>query len=63
MNGLLLATLAVLTASFSQTSVAAVQSTAIPAWRKAEKVAVLPITGPIDQVTATSLKRRIDKAV
>ncbi len=37
--------------------------TTIPAWRKASQVAILPITGPIDQVTATSIKRRLQEAV
>ena len=34
-----------------------------PAWRQARQVAILPIEGAIDQVTATSLKRRMDEAV
>ncbi|MCH2132580.1 MAG: ATP-dependent Clp protease proteolytic subunit [Phycisphaerales bacterium] len=35
----------------------------VPAWRQATDVAVLPITGPIDQVTATSLNRRLKQAM
>ena len=38
-------------------------TTSIPSWRQASQVAVLPIEGPIDQVTATSLKRRMESAV
>ncbi len=38
-------------------------STTIPSWRQARQVAVLPIEGPIDQVTATSLNRRMKEAV
>ena len=38
-------------------------TTSIPSWRQASQVAVLPIEGPIDQVTATSLKRRMENAV
>lgn len=37
--------------------------TTIPSWRQARQVAVLPIQGPIDQVTATSLARRMKEAV
>lgn len=63
MKGLLLASLILLLGLPWSISQAAQQSSSIPAWRKAEAVAVLPITGPIDQVTATSIKRRIDQAV
>ena len=38
-------------------------TTSIPSWRQARQVAILPIEGPIDQVTATSLKRRMEEAV
>lgn len=36
--------------------------TAIPAERKAERVAILPISGPIDQVSLWSLERRLAAA-
>ena len=50
-------------ASFLFLAMAPAPVSPIPAWRKASQVAVLPITGPIDQVTATSIKRRLQEAV
>ena len=38
------------------------QQTAIPAERKASRVAILPITGAIDDVTLWSLERRMKAA-
>src|SRR5438876_10972763 len=37
--------------------------TAVPAYRQANRVAILTIDGVIDQVTLTSLERRVRRAV
>lgn len=39
------------------------QPTAVPAFRQADRVAIIPIEGPIDRITAFSVKRRMDLAI
>ena len=55
--------LATLVMTLCLSILAQASTTSIPSWRQASQVAVLPIEGPIDQVTATSLKRRMENAV
>ncbi|MFO0961910.1 MAG: hypothetical protein U0625_03280 [Phycisphaerales bacterium] len=44
------------------TTVAAPPSEPVPAWRKAKQVAVIPLRGPIDEVSRASLERRLARA-
>ncbi|MFM1867418.1 MAG: hypothetical protein RL591_826 [Planctomycetota bacterium] len=60
----LLSCIALLTASRNTSAqiVPSAQPIAVPAGRQAERVAVLPITGPIDSVTLWSIERRLKAA-
>ncbi|MCA9295209.1 MAG: hypothetical protein KC983_01805 [Phycisphaerales bacterium] len=42
---------------------AATTTTVVPGYRRASRVAVLPVTGPIDRITLTSLERRMKSAM
>lgn len=49
--------------SFAEGMQAATATTSVPAVRKADQVAILSVKGPINNITASSLKRRLAAAV